>query len=130
MPRRPKTPTGPRPTDDAINAFVDFFEASDLASAQQAFIQSCQEVDLEPYGTFQHFYSKYKIALKEHVPYKYRGIWKILDKKANQKPYQGWIAEGSNVLVVGAGPCGLRTAIETQLLGNTTFSVTTRHHLS
>ena len=27
--------------------------------------------------------------MKEHVPYKYRDIWKILDKKASQKPYQG-----------------------------------------
>ena len=96
---------------------MDFFEATDLASARESFLASCKEVDIEPHGTLQDFYTKYKIALKAHVPYKYRDIWKILDKKIGQKPYQGWIAEGSNVLVVGAGPCGLRTAIETQLLG-------------
>ena len=52
-------------------------------------MRSCKEVNLEPYGTFSDFFVKYKIALKEHVPYKYRDIWKILDKKAAQKPYQG-----------------------------------------
>jgi NADPH-dependent 2,4-dienoyl-CoA reductase/sulfur reductase-like enzyme len=51
------------------------------------------------------------------VPFKYREIWKILDKKAAQKPYQGQVADKMKVLVAGAGPCGLRTAIEAQLLG-------------
>jgi len=118
--RRAKSPSGPRPTDDAINHFVEFFEAPDLPTARDAFLQSCKEVNLEPYGTMSDFFVKYKIALKEHVPYKYRDIWKILQKKASQKPYEGRLAEGSNVLIVGAGPCGLRTAIETQMLGATT----------
>jgi len=124
--RRAKSPSGPRPTDDAINAFVDFFEAPDLPTARDAFLQSCKEVDLEPYGTMSDFFVKYKTALKEHVPYKYRDIWKILQKKASQKPYEGRLAEGSNVLIVGAGPCGLRTAIETQMLGATTVIIERR----
>ena len=99
---------GPRPSDDAINAFVEFFEAPDLKSAQDAFVQSCKEIDVEPFGPIMDFYAKYKMALKEHVPYKYREIWKILDTKMKQKPYGGWPAEKSNVLVCGAGPCGLR----------------------
>ena len=37
--------------------------------------------------------------------------------KASQKPYHGLLAENKRVLVAGAGPCGLRTAIEAQLLG-------------
>ena len=99
---------GPRPSDDAINAFVEFFEAPDLQTAQDAFVQSCKEIDVEPFGAIMDFYVKYKVALKEHVPYKYREIWKILDKKMMQKPYLGWPAEKANVLVCGAGPCGLR----------------------
>ena len=82
-----------------------------LESAREAFERSCAEIDVTPYGPISDFYLNYKIALKEHVPYKYRDIWKILDKKANQKPYQGYPTEGHNVLVIGAGPCGLRTAI-------------------
>ena len=56
---------------------------------QPYLIDSCKEVDLEPYGTMSDFFVKYKTALKEHVPYKYRDIWKILQKKASQKPYEG-----------------------------------------
>ena len=37
MPRRPKTPTGPRPSDEAVNAFVEFFEAADLTTAKVRF---------------------------------------------------------------------------------------------
>ena len=125
--RRPKTPTGPPPTDAAVNAFVEFFDATDIESAREAFERSCAEVDLTPYGSINDFYRKYKIALKEHVPYRYRDIWKILDKKATQKPYQGGVAEGQNVLVIGAGPCGLRTAIETQLLGANTVIIERRN---
>ena len=40
--------------------------------------------------------------------------------------FKGALAEGSNVLVVGAGPCGLRTAIETQMLGATTVIIERR----
>lgn len=125
--RRPKTPTGPTPTDAAVNAFVEFFEATDLESARTAFEKSCSEVELTPYGTLSEFYRKYKIALKEHVPYKYREIWKILDKKMNQKPYQSGHCAGQNVLIVGAGPCGLRTAVETQLLGANTILIERRN---
>ena len=87
---------------------MEFFEAPDLQTAQDAFVQSCKEIDVEPFGAIMDFYVKYKVALKEHVPYKYREIWKILDKKMMQKPYLGWPAEKANVLVCGAGPCGLR----------------------
>lgn len=92
MPKRAKEPSGPRPSDETINAFVDFFEANDLQSAQEAFLQTCKLLEFEePHGNISDFYVKFKIALKEHVPYKYRDIWNILDKKANQKPFQGKI---------------------------------------
>ena len=39
MQRRAKSPSGPRPTDDAINSFVDFFEAPDLSTARESFLQ-------------------------------------------------------------------------------------------
>ena len=127
MPRRPKSPVGPKPSDDAVNSFVDFFEAEDLASAIEAFERSCAQVDITPYGPIQEFYMKYRTALKEHVPYKYREIWKILDKKIAQKPFQGYIAEKNNVLIIGAGPCGLRTAVETQMMGANTVVIERRN---
>ena len=63
-------------------------------------MQSCKDVNVEPTGTFRDFFVKYKTALKEHVPYKYRDIWKILDKKAAQKPYQGNIFTNTDEIKV------------------------------
>ena len=63
-------------------------------------MQSCKDVNVEPTGTFRDFFVKYKTALKEHVPYKYRDIWKILDKKAAQKPYQGNIFTNADEIKV------------------------------
>ena len=67
---------------------------------QSYLMQSCKDVNVEPTGTFRDFFVKYKTALKEHVPYKYRDIWKILDKKAAQKPYQGNIFTNTDEIKV------------------------------
>ena len=50
--------------------------------------------------------------------------------QAKQKPYGGRDAEGRHALVVGAGPVGLRTAIETQLLGAKTVLVAKRNEFT
>ena len=64
------------------------------------------------------------------VSYRYRNIWKILDKKTEQTPYKGLLGKSSKVVVVGAGPCGLRTGIETQLLGATTVILEKREEFT
>ena len=47
-----------------------------------------------------------------------KALWIKLDKKAGHKDYdQGTACASTKCLVVGAGPCGLRTAIELALLG-------------
>ena len=40
-----------------------------------------------------------------------------IEKKLKQPEYENSPCEGLSVLVVGAGPAGLRTAIEARLLG-------------
>ena len=55
--------------------------------------------------------------------WKANALWAKFDKRASHKVYmKGKACAGQRVLVIGAGPCGLRTAIEAQLLGKTTFS--------
>ena len=45
-------------------------------------------------------------------------MWAKFDKRAGHKVYKGGrVCAGQRVLVIGAGPCGLRTAIEAQFLG-------------
>ena len=61
------------------------------------------------------FYPKLKTNLKT---WKAQALWTKLDKKASHKCYnRGKVCQGTRVLVIGAGPCGLRSAIEAQLLG-------------
>ena len=72
----------------------------------------------------------YSFLFKAQVSYRYQNIWKILDKKINQKPYEGLPCQSKQVLIVGAGPCGLRTAIETQLLGATTVILDKREEFT
>lgn len=50
--------------------------------------------------------------------FKQKQLWELLDKRRQQKVYQNQtVCRGMNVLIVGAGPCGLRAAIECALLG-------------
>ena len=49
-----------------------------------------------------------------------------MEKKSKLNVYGNGIASDCNVLVVGAGPCGLRSAIETQFLGAQTIVVEKR----
>ena len=68
-----------------------------------------------------------KNCLQPNLPYKYQQIWDILEQKSKLKVYGKGIATSYNVLIIGAGPCGLRTAIETQLLGAHTVVVEKRN---
>lgn len=123
--RRQTTSSGPEPPPEAINAFKDFVEAETFPEACKSFKAVLLQLNLAP-APFREFYPKFKAALKDHVPFKYKEIFKILDAKAKQKPYQSCPAENQRVLVVGGGPCGLRTAIEVQLLGAKTICIEKR----
>merc|ERR1719402_2584 len=63
----------------------------------------------------------------DNLSYKYKELWKILEKKSKLSVYGGGKqAAGLRVLVIGGGPVGLRTAIEAQLLGCRTVVVEAR----
>ena len=64
---------------------------------------------------FPYFYPKLKAKLKT---WKAQALWAKYDKRAAHKCYnRGKACAGTRVHIIGAGPCGLRTAIEAQLLG-------------
>ncbi|GAB0092877.1 bMERB domain [Sergentomyia squamirostris] len=84
-------------------------------------------VGLRP-GPLNEFYPKLKSKIKN---WKAQALWKKFDARAAHRVYnKGTACSGVRVLVIGAGPCGLRTAIEAQLLGAKVVVVEKRDRIS
>ena len=122
--RRQETNFGP-PTQDVLDNFQSFYEATSFQQATQSFVNVLDALKIES-GPFHIFFPRLKNRLHRHLPYKFQTVWGILEKKSKLDVYGKGIASNHNVLVVGAGPCGLRTAIETQFLGAQTLVVERR----
>ncbi|XP_071943434.1 protein-methionine sulfoxide oxidase mical3b-like isoform X3 [Antedon mediterranea] len=100
---------------DLINmSFEKFMTASTFKGITIAFKELCQAVDLKPTD-----YKTFYVNLKSRVnSWKAKSLWAKLDKRANRKEYKKpKPCYDTNVFIIGAGPCGLRTAIEAALLG-------------
>ena len=94
--------------------FNKFFEAGDLVEIVESFQTLCSEIGLDS-TQYEGFYSAVK---KELTFWKACALWQLLDARASLPEYEGQKAcEGRRVLVIGAGPVGLRSAIEAALLG-------------
>ncbi|XP_077419306.1 F-actin-monooxygenase mical2b isoform X5 [Vanacampus margaritifer] len=99
---------------NAGKLFEDFVQASTCKGTLQAFNVLCGQLDLDPaeHGTF------YK-SLKAKVTFwKAKALWSKLDKRMCHKEYKkGEACVGTKCLIIGGGPCGLRTAIELAMMG-------------
>ncbi|XP_046890945.1 protein-methionine sulfoxide oxidase mical2b isoform X3 [Hypomesus transpacificus] len=94
--------------------FENFVQASTCKGTLQAFSILCRLMDLDP---LEHatFYSNLKATV---TSWKAKALWTKLDKRASQKEYnQSKACPGTKCLIIGGGPCGLRTSIELALLG-------------
>ena len=101
-------------SDGIINQFTKFSDATDLPDIQNSFSLLCNLVQLDPLA-YNKFYSSLKSKLQH---WKCRALWELLDARSSLPVYCNQTAcEGKRVLVVGAGPVGLRAAIEAALLG-------------
>lgn len=79
-------------------------------------------------GPLNEFYPKLKTKIKS---WKAQALWKKFDARAGHRVYnKSTAASGTKVLVIGAGPCGLRTAIEAQFLGAKVVVVEKRDRFS
>ena len=84
---------------------------------------------MNPPLQFPSFYPRLKAKLSSH--WKAQAVWAKFDKRAGHKVYKGGrVCAGQRVLVIGAGPCGLRTAIEAQFLGARVVVVEKRDRFS
>ncbi|XP_068193529.1 F-actin-monooxygenase mical1 isoform X2 [Antennarius striatus] len=113
---------------DPSHATFDLFvQAQTCKDVQHYFAELCRQTQLNP-KDFRNFYSK----LKERLNYwKAKALWTKLDKRASHSDYQqGKACSKNKCLVLGAGPCGLRTAIELSLLGAQVLVVEKRETFS
>ncbi|GAA6231236.1 protein-methionine sulfoxide oxidase MICAL2-like isoform X8 [Lates japonicus] len=101
-------------TAQASQLFENFVQASTCKGTLQAFSILCRQLDLDPLD-YGNFYSSLKAAVST---WKVKALWTKLDKRAQHKVYnQNKACQGTRCLIIGGGPCGLRTAIELALLG-------------
>ncbi|XP_028813342.1 protein-methionine sulfoxide oxidase mical3a isoform X25 [Denticeps clupeoides] len=94
--------------------FDRFVGATTCKGTLKAFQELCDFLELRPTDT-RIFYHKLKSRLNY---WKAKALWAKLDKRASHKDYKkGRACANTKCLIIGAGPCGLRTAIELGLLG-------------
>ncbi|XP_026084596.1 protein-methionine sulfoxide oxidase mical3b-like isoform X1 [Carassius auratus] len=94
--------------------FDAFVQAATCRETLRAFQELCKELKLHPGGQPQ-FYHTLRSRLHD---WKAKALWAKLDKRASQREYmRGHACTSTTCLIIGAGPCGLRTAIELRFLG-------------
>ncbi|KAK7913123.1 hypothetical protein WMY93_013334 [Mugilogobius chulae] len=100
--------------DNVAKLFENFVQASTCKGTLQAFNVMCRKLDLDPSDS-STFYADLKAKV---TCWKAKALWAKLDKRMSHKEYRkGQAAVGTRCLIIGGGPCGLRTAIELALMG-------------
>ncbi|XP_012227464.2 uncharacterized protein Mical isoform X2 [Linepithema humile] len=111
----------------ASEVFDQFCNATTLKSIVGYYRQLCELLRIRP-NVINQFYPKLKTKLRS---WKAQALWKKFDQRANHKCYnRGKTCQNTRVLIIGGGPCGLRTAIEAQLLGAKVVVVEKRDRMS
>lgn len=105
---------GNKERNQAHVLFDRLLQAKTCKDTLQDFHELCKCLDLDP-GEYSNFYQRLKSCLNY---WKAKALWAKLDKRASHPDYlQGQACANTKCLVVGAGPCGLRVAIEFAFLG-------------
>ncbi|XP_075863899.1 F-actin-monooxygenase MICAL3 isoform X11 [Microcebus murinus] len=94
--------------------FDRFVQATTCKGTLKTFQELCDHLELKP-KDYRSFYHKLKSKLNY---WKAKALWAKLDKRGSHKDYKkGKACTNTKCLIIGAGPCGLRTAIDLSLLG-------------
>uniref|UniRef100_A0A8D2JM82 Molecule interacting with CasL protein 1 n=1 Tax=Sciurus vulgaris TaxID=55149 RepID=A0A8D2JM82_SCIVU len=104
----------PVSTNPAHAHFESFLQAQLCQDVLSSFQGLCGALGVEPGGGLPQYHK-----IKDQLNYwSAKSLWAKLDKRAGQPIYQqGQACASTKCLVVGAGPCGLRAAVELALLG-------------
>ena len=96
--------------------FNQFHKSTDFQEILSTFQSLCNALDLDC-NSSQHN-NFYAVLRKKLTAWRTRALYPLLDARAALPEYDSQQAcRGKRVLIVGAGPVGLRSAIEAALLG-------------
>ena len=98
-------------SEELFTQFVT--ESKDLVDVLDWFYQLCQSLDINP----KNYKTVYQGLTSRLTFWKGKNLWNKLDKKAKHVDYKNKPCAKMKTVVIGAGPCGLRSAIELALLG-------------
>uniref|UniRef100_A0A8C5WE01 F-actin monooxygenase n=1 Tax=Leptobrachium leishanense TaxID=445787 RepID=A0A8C5WE01_9ANUR len=98
----------------AVQLFENFIQATTCKGTLQAFNILTRQLELDTQD-HRNFYTKLKSKV---TSWKAKALWNKLDKRISHKEYKkGKACLNTKCLIIGGGPCGLRTAIELSCLG-------------
>ncbi|CAF1478946.1 unnamed protein product, partial [Didymodactylos carnosus] len=113
----------------ADELFEIFINAQTAKSILHSFEELCKCLNIK-----RTEYGKrilYKTLCSKLTSWKAKSLWTKIDKRTNQKEYEnGRSCSELKVCIIGAGPCGLRFAIECALLGARCIVVEKRDRFS
>ncbi|KAM9824592.1 protein-methionine sulfoxide oxidase mical3b-like [Neosynchiropus ocellatus] len=99
----------------AQELFDEFVTASTCRAVLRSFSLLCDYLQLDPRTSEKPLYRPIKRRLNY---WKANALWAKLDRRAAQPEYQqNRACSNTTCVVIGAGPCGLRTAVELSFLG-------------
>ncbi|XP_026003062.1 protein-methionine sulfoxide oxidase mical3a-like isoform X5 [Astatotilapia calliptera] len=103
------------PECQAQELFDEFVSASTCRAALRSFSQLCEHLQLDPSTAERPLYRPIKRRLNY---WRANGLWAKLDRRGAQEEYQRARAcSDVTCVIIGAGPCGLRTAVELSFMG-------------
>ncbi|KAJ0056987.1 hypothetical protein NL108_000809 [Boleophthalmus pectinirostris] len=103
------------PESHAQEIFDHFVSAPTCRATLRSFTRLCEHLQLDLQATPRPLYP----TIKQRLSYwRANGLWSKLDRRAALSEYQrGRACSNLTCVVIGAGPCGLRTAVELSFMG-------------
>ncbi|XP_072233704.1 protein-methionine sulfoxide oxidase mical3b isoform X2 [Leuresthes tenuis] len=103
------------PEGRAQELFDEFVSASTCRAVLSCFSQLCEHLQLDRGAAERPLYRLIKRRLNY---WRANGLWAKLDRRAAQQEYQkARVCTNMTCVIIGAGPCGLRTAVELSFMG-------------
>jgi len=116
---------------DSVDQFSSFAKSTNMGEILQIFSEIKKTCGLPSNSlSFPNIFPIIRDKLQPVIPYRYAELLTHLQRRSECSEYRmNTVGRGKRVLIIGAGPCGLRMAIETQYLGAETTVIETRHYM-